>query len=328
MRYHFFFSCSRIACITLIILFSSVKGTAQVRVNLKDFSFLPGKDMRSGANPLKLPYKTQGLSLSVGIAEMENFETVDDFLDNYKTFIKQSSRSNEGLNAGMVIKASDNDKTRNVLLGMVMNTDNDARILVTITFRKGEILSQNKAIQLFNSFKALDSEKEDNNKEENKPVVPKPDDGNHNQNNGNPTGNNVSIQQVVDAHNVYRKALGIPPLSWSNELADYARDWGTNLVKRDCAFEHRPNNKYGENIFSGWGKQWTMLDAVDSWGDEKKNFDHNSKTCTGGVCGHYTQMIWKKTTRVGCALVTCGNGSVIVVCNYAPAGNMGGEDPY
>ena len=49
--------------------------------------------------------------------------------------------------------------------------------------------------------------------------------------------------------------------------------------------------------------------------------------------GHFSQMIWKSTTHVGCATVDCsGKGNmdsfakpaIYTVCNYGPAGNMGG----
>ena len=43
--------------------------------------------------------------------------------------------------------------------------------------------------------------------------------------------------------------------------------------------------------------------------------------------GHYTQMVWRETTRLGCGQAIC-NGTLIVACNYSPAGNVLGRKPY
>ena len=153
------------------------------------------------------------------------------------------------------------------------------------------------------------------------------------------TGDTVTIQQMLDAHNVFRKEVGVPPLTWSDELAKYAQAWVNELVNnRECSMQHRPhdenskwNLKYGENIYSGGGTNWvpTVLDAVGAWGSEKKNFDFTNKVCkSNGICGHYTQIIWKTTTQVGCATVKCPDGNVIIVCNYSPSGNWMGEKAF
>ena len=42
--------------------------------------------------------------------------------------------------------------------------------------------------------------------------------------------------------------------------------------------------------------------------------------------GHFTQMVWKSTRKVGCASVPCngrhGTPGNYLVCEYSPAGNM------
>ena len=149
----------------------------------------------------------------------------------------------------------------------------------------------------------------------------------------------VTIQQILDAHNAYRSEVSAPALTWSGDLADYAQAWATELAtNRSCNMQHRPNDendswnqKYGENIYWGGGTNWspTTLDAVADWGNEKNDFDSNTKECKdGATCGHYTQMVWKNTTMVGCGVAKCPDGNVIVVCNYDPAGNLMGEKPY
>ncbi|MEP2023182.1 CAP domain-containing protein, partial [Reichenbachiella sp.] len=67
---------------------------------------------------------------------------------------------------------------------------------------------------------------------------------------------------------------------------------------------------------------------VDSWGAEKQNYDYKKNKCeTGKICGHYTQIVWKNTTEIGCAKTLC-DGSVIWICNYNPPGNFVGQKPY
>jgi pathogenesis-related protein 1 len=149
----------------------------------------------------------------------------------------------------------------------------------------------------------------------------------------------VTIQQILDAHNAYRNEVGVPALTWSNDLAQFAQSWANELAtNRGCVLQHRPNDesdpwnqKYGENIYAAGGTDWspTVLDGIADWGTEKSDFDFDTKECkNGAVCGHYTQMIWKSTTMVGCGIAKCPGGNVIVVCNYNPPGNYVGEKPY
>ncbi|MEO5683297.1 MAG: CAP domain-containing protein [Chitinophagaceae bacterium] len=149
-----------------------------------------------------------------------------------------------------------------------------------------------------------------------------------------------SIKQILDAHNTYRFELSLPALIWSPELAKYAQSWANELSNnRDCQLAHRPrtdtgswNNPYfGENIFAGGGTDWvpSIPEAVDTWGEEKKLFDTETKLYKpDGKSGHYTQIVWKSTRMVGCATVKCANGLVIVVCNYYPMGNLIGKPVY
>ena len=48
-------------------------------------------------------------------------------------------------------------------------------------------------------------------------------------------------------------------------------------------------------------------------------------------CGHYTQVVWRNTTEIGCGVATCKEGALtwdIWICNYAPPGNIAGQKPY
>ena len=60
------------------------------------------------------------------------------------------------------------------------------------------------------------------------------------------------IQIVLDRHNYWRRDVGVnEKLEWSNEMALLASDWSRKLSDKGCAFEHRPDNKFGENLFKG-----------------------------------------------------------------------------
>ncbi|CAN0912418.1 Pathogenesis-related protein PR-1 [Linum grandiflorum] len=131
--------------------------------------------------------------------------------------------------------------------------------------------------------------------------------------------------------NAARAALKLPPLRWDNRLARYAT-WYANQRRQDCAMVHS-NGPYGENIFwgSGSGAGWTPAHAASAWVKERKSYSYRSNSCGGGSegCGHYTQIVWRRTVRVGCARVVCNGGKgVFMSCNYDPPGNYVGERPY
>ena len=68
---------------------------------------------------------------------------------------------------------------------------------------------------------------------------------------------------------------------------------------------------------------------VDAWASEVVYYDYESNSCDRGeMCGHYTQLVWSTTERVGCAMATCADGSEIWMCDYDPPGNYVGEWPY
>src|SRR5262249_12464923 len=69
-------------------------------------------------------------------------------------------------------------------------------------------------------------------------------------------------------------------------------------------------------------------DAVASWVAEAKDYDYASNTCAPGkVCGHYTQVVWRATEKLGCAVYTCAalTFKSTIVCDYGPGGNTGGK---
>ncbi len=136
---------------------------------------------------------------------------------------------------------------------------------------------------------------------------------------------------ITAAHNKVRARLDIAPLEWSPELARYAQAWADKLARKGCRLQHRPptgadKQLHGENIFSMSGDTPTADAVVDEWAAEVKDYNPKTNRCKG-VCGHYTQVVWRKSQKLGCGMAACGDTEVWV-CNYDPAGNWQGERPY
>jgi uncharacterized protein YkwD len=139
---------------------------------------------------------------------------------------------------------------------------------------------------------------------------------------------------MVAAHNDARSRAeptpdpALPALQWDEDLAQIAEDWANQ-----CVWEHSMGET-GENL--AWFS-YTVEPAavVEAWFSEISDYDYATNTCAAGkMCGHYTQVVWRDTTRVGCAMVTCadvegiGMAGDLWVCEYDPPGNWVGEKPY
>ncbi|XP_059177207.1 uncharacterized protein LOC131956680 [Physella acuta] len=130
----------------------------------------------------------------------------------------------------------------------------------------------------------------------------------------------------VKAHNDARAKAGAKPLKWHKNAEDYAKN---HIAK--CLFEHS-KTKYGENMYASSAKPGNLLSdaaaAVKGWVDEKKFADPPKWKCMRDKCGHYTQVIWKKTKYVGCAISSCkGKHRTMIACEYYPPGNVIGQEP-
>ncbi len=140
---------------------------------------------------------------------------------------------------------------------------------------------------------------------------------------------------MTAAHNAARAAVSpaaspaIAPLAWSSDLAATAQAWANG-----CKFQHSAG-KYGENLYASAGQNVSPADVVASWVGEAKDYDYAANSCSG-VCGHYTQVVWRDSVRLGCGMTNCTTSSPfsgfpnwqIWVCNYDPPGNFNGKKPY
>jgi pathogenesis-related protein 1 len=133
---------------------------------------------------------------------------------------------------------------------------------------------------------------------------------------------------LIAAHNDWRARYNTPPLAWDANLAAVAQNWADQMAASGN-FDHRPDNQFGENISMGTSGAFPAKAVVDGWGAEDANFDRASLTCAPGAeCGHFTQVVWAQTARVGCGKATGSDGNDYWVCNYDPAGNMAGASPF
>lgn len=131
--------------------------------------------------------------------------------------------------------------------------------------------------------------------------------------------------EIVAAHNAVRAGLKLPPLVWSDKLAKGAQEWADTLIK-DGSFRHPAKSPWGQNLAEFYRDQVLPEQTVQFWAAEALNYDYKTNRCTG-TCGHYTQLVWRDTKEVGCAVARRGDREVWV-CNYLPPGNYVGQRPY
>jgi uncharacterized protein YkwD len=140
------------------------------------------------------------------------------------------------------------------------------------------------------------------------------------------------VNTILKIHNDERAAVGSPALTWSDSLAAHAKSWADHLAQLGT-LQHSTGacKDYGEpedRSSSGGPSTISTADLLQGWVNEKDgytlapfNLDRDQAHT------HYTQMVWKTTTQVGCGTATSGN-PVYLACRYSPPGNMEGENPY
>lgn len=133
----------------------------------------------------------------------------------------------------------------------------------------------------------------------------------------------AELASFLHTHNRVRAEHCAPPLVWSSEIAHRAQAWAEELAARGCAFEHS-HGPYGENLARGTaGVHDDPVEIVHLWYRELEHYNFG----VGGfslATGHFTQVVWTGSRRLGCGTSTC-NGKRIWVCNYDPPGNYRGQ---
>jgi hypothetical protein len=170
-----------------------------------------------------------------------------------------------------------------------------------------------------------------------------------------------SIYPMLNYHNRIRTQNGLPVLQWDHNLATKAEEWGQWLKENEkCKIRHPTSSKQelkkylpdnmGQNLYMGFVSPTNPIEnwarnAATGWYNEcqfydSKLMDENGvpKNFSGDEdqVGHFTQMMWKPTKKVGCAHIefdqNCNNSMFrnnegkgqIIVCNY-DKGNVAGK---
>lgn len=133
------------------------------------------------------------------------------------------------------------------------------------------------------------------------------------------------------AHNRERSAYGAGPLVWDEALAAGARSYAAQLARlgrlQHSAKAQRPGQ--GENLWIGSRGAFVPEAMIASWASERRYFRRGvfpavSSTGRWSDVGHYTQIVWPRTTRLGCGLASSARWDVLV-CRYSPSGNRDGD---
>lgn len=126
-----------------------------------------------------------------------------------------------------------------------------------------------------------------------------------------------------------------PPLKW-----EACMQAGAEAHASKCRYAHASRSERGgagENLYANSTPgRVTAEQVAATWASERYIYEYPSGGCSGKACGHYTQMVWRDTRNLGCAVQVCNSGNPFPtsgpweywVCRYDPAGNSGGELPY
>ena len=137
---------------------------------------------------------------------------------------------------------------------------------------------------------------------------------------------------LLAAHNRERAAIGAPPLQWDPRLAESAAAYGPQLAALGRLVHSpragRPGQR--ENLAMDHSAFTSPERLIGTWTAEKERFVPGlfpgvSRTGHWKDVAHYTQMVWKTTTHVGCAIHTDGRQWSYLICRYSPPGNIDGR---
>ncbi|GAB0133539.1 hypothetical protein EsDP_00001946 [Epichloe bromicola] len=127
----------------------------------------------------------------------------------------------------------------------------------------------------------------------------------------------VFASAILNSTNFYRRQHNASDVAWNKTLADFA---GRYLDGSDCRFGHS-GGPYGENLAEGYP---SAAASVEGWGEERNRYSFD-KAEFSHETGHFTQLVWKSTTAVGCGRRLCGRSGWYLACEYWPRGNVVGQ---
>ncbi|TID20294.1 putative effector 14 [Venturia nashicola] len=153
---------------------------------------------------------------------------------------------------------------------------------------------------------------------------------------------NDYAQKCVDHHNAHRLNHSVDAIAWDDALAATALK-----IAKSCIYAHdtkMDGGGYGQNIAAGCpASNISSVITELFYNNEVGNFaslygqatpsNINDEAAFDGY-GHFTQIVWKGTTKVGCATYHCDGGLAntggnvspdFTVCNYQSPGNYIGQ---
>ncbi|KAK6001368.1 hypothetical protein QM012_002699 [Aureobasidium pullulans] len=154
-----------------------------------------------------------------------------------------------------------------------------------------------------------------------------------------PSGKATTYQEIVLAHhNVHRANHSASDLVWDSQLAATAQQ-----IAATCVYAHSMNvngGGYGQNIAAGVEANNVSAVITELFYNGEVGYYNNlygqanPDMTNFEKWGHFSQLVWKGTTKVGCATQYCSGGLANVgqyvapyftVCNYGAPGNYAGE---
>ncbi|XP_036173575.1 cysteine-rich secretory protein 3-like [Myotis myotis] len=154
------------------------------------------------------------------------------------------------------------------------------------------------------------------------------------------TGRREVQREIVNKHNEVRRSVSPPArnmlkMQWDSKAAANAQRWANKCVLKHSSSQDRKVGKRscGENLFkSSYPNSWSY--AIQKWFDEGNDFIYAMGPKQKNiVVGHYTQVVWYSSYRVGCGIAYCPKERSLkyfYVCQYCPSGNIVGRSltPY
>ncbi|ODV59694.1 PR-1-like protein, partial [Ascoidea rubescens DSM 1968] len=138
-------------------------------------------------------------------------------------------------------------------------------------------------------------------------------------------------KEMIDAHNQKRRLhQDVPDLVWNQTVYEFAQSYADNYTCPDnLELVHSTSSGYGENLAAGFRNSSLVVDA---WYNEIDDFQYDridqyddgtllQNSDPDRPIGHFTQLIWKDSTQLGCAYKQCPN-YIYYTCNYYPRGNL------
>lgn len=147
-----------------------------------------------------------------------------------------------------------------------------------------------------------------------------------------PRGDALLRQAMLDGQNAARAVVGVPPLVWNDALAADAKAYAEQMARTGRfahAIQPQGMSREGENLWTGTREAYRYREMVGDWVAEKKYFKNGvtpdfSTTGNYEDVAHYTQIIWRNTRAMGCALASNARDDYLV-CRYSPPGNVVGQ---